>query len=98
MQVGPRLEDFKTSRVHAAFVLKHGTVPGVRLMGERDTDREKESERGRARQPQTEKRGEEEKGEGGQALFCAARACRHCVVLFLARFSCGRLVGQYLER
>lgn len=34
-QVGTRLEDFKTSRVHAAFVLKHGSDPGSRLMGEK---------------------------------------------------------------
>lgn len=33
-QVGPRLEDFKTSRVHAAMVIRHGTTPGSRLMGE----------------------------------------------------------------
>lgn len=34
LQVGPRLEDFKTSRVHASFVLKHGSTPGISLMGE----------------------------------------------------------------
>ncbi|CAM9177035.1 unnamed protein product, partial [Discosporangium mesarthrocarpum] len=32
-QVGPRLEDFKTSHVHAAMVLRHGTAQGTHLMG-----------------------------------------------------------------
>ena len=31
---GPRLEDFKKSRVHAAVVLRHGTTIGARVMGE----------------------------------------------------------------
>ncbi|CAM9287577.1 unnamed protein product, partial [Scytosiphon promiscuus] len=33
VEVGTRLEDFKTSRVHATFVLKHGSEPGSRLLG-----------------------------------------------------------------
>lgn len=33
------MEDFKTSRVHATLVLRHGTTPGVRLMGEKITIR-----------------------------------------------------------
>ncbi|CAM9193787.1 unnamed protein product, partial [Ectocarpus sp. 12 AP-2014] len=71
VEVGPRLEDFKTSRVHASFVLKHGSTPGISLMGVETAvgDPSKELERLEASEREREEAKEEadyRAGERGQ--------------------------------
>ncbi|CAM9749542.1 unnamed protein product, partial [Ectocarpus sp. 12 AP-2014] len=78
VEVGPRLEDFKTSRVHASFVLKHGSTPGISLMGVETAvgDPSKELERLEASEREREEAKEEadyRAEERGQEAFMRCR-------------------------